>query len=103
MALDEYSVRTASAFEDDLDRAVSYYLRQSGPQSATRFLDEYDSFRETVSLLPGHGTPVGDSGLRWRPIGVFVVIYMVAEQDRSVMLLRLYYLSSNWKERILSS
>lgn len=64
MDLPEYTVKTTEAFEDDLDQATSYYLEQSGPQSTTRFLDEYDSFRETVSLLPMHGTTIGDSGLR---------------------------------------
>lgn len=103
MALSEAAVETTEQFEDDLDQAIRYYLEQSGPRSATRLLDEYDSFRETVALFPKHGTRLGESQIRWRALGVFVAIYFEDEDEEKATLLRLYYLSPNWKTRILES
>ena len=103
MGLNDYKVEVADAFADDVDEAVTYYETQSGKQSAARFLERYDSFLELVSTLPGHGSLVGDSGLRWRQLGVFVVIYKVDESEGVVTLLRLYYLSTNWCYHILGS
>lgn len=97
----EFDVVTTEAFADDLDEAVSYYLEQSGPNSAGRFLQLYDSFVDLVGRLPGHGSKVGDSGLRWRKLGVFVAIYAIEDTAHTVTLLCLYYLSSNWRQRLL--
>lgn len=96
-----YSVLATAAFEHDLDEAVAYYLEQSGPRSAASFLGRYDSFRDLVAVLPGHGSRVGDSGLRWRKLGTFVVIYAADEERQEVQLLRLYYISSDWRHRLL--
>lgn len=105
-----YDVVATSLFEADLDSAVAYYLEQAGPRSAARFLDKYDAFRGLVAALPGHGSPVGDSGLRWRQLGMFVMVYSVrpvkpesqsGERGGTVTLLRLYYVSQGWHRRVL--
>jgi plasmid stabilization system protein ParE len=101
MASPSYEVVVTPSFEKDLDAAVRYYLEQSGPISAGRLMDEFDSFRRLVAALPGHGSRVGDSGLRWRRLGVFVAVYGVDDDERVVTLLRLYYVSSDWRRRVL--
>lgn len=95
-----YEVVAAAAFEGDLADARDYYLDQAGPRSASRFLDSYDAFCGLVAQLPGHGAPVGDSGLRWRQLGVFVAVYAVDEEPCRVTLLRLLYLRSSWWARL---
>lgn len=101
MALRSYQVVVADAFADDLEQALIYYERQSGPQSAECFLGKYDSFIELVSRIPGHGSLIGDSGLRWRQLDVFIAVYEEDEIEHVVTVLRLYYLSTNWRHRIL--
>lgn len=103
MSSNNYKVVVANAFADDIEEAVTYYETQSGKKSAARFLEKYDSFLELVSRLPGHGPLIGDSGLRWRQLGVFIVVYKVDEANSLVILLRLYYLSTNWRYHILGS
>lgn len=103
MGSNNYQVVVANAFADDIEEAVTYYETQSGKKSAARFLEKYDSFLGLVSRLPGHGPLIGDSGLRWRQLGVFIVVYRVDEANNLVTLLRLYYLSTNWRYRILGS
>lgn len=95
-----HEVLTTERFERDLEDAAHYYLEQSGPLSAGRFLDDYDSFVSLVAAFPGHGSPIGDSGLRWRKLGVFVAVYCEREEDGAILLLRLYHISSNWKHHI---
>ena len=95
----ELSVRATNAFLKDLEAAATYHLENAGPISASRFLDEYDSFRSLVSTFPGHGSPVGDSGLRWRKVGAFVAVYVEDSSSQEVLLLRLYYMTSNWRAR----
>ena len=76
-------------------------MEHVGERSARRFLDEYDKFCNLVSVFPGYGSPVGDTSLRWRRVGVFVAVYSEDDEAGEVVLLRLYYLSSNWRRRAL--
>lgn len=48
-----YSVWASGPFEDDLDAAVSWRLREVGPASAGRLLDAYDEMVESIGLFPG--------------------------------------------------
>lgn len=97
-----YRLLATAAFEGDLDAAVTYYLEQAGPKSAARFLDKYDTFCELAATLPRHGSLIGDSGLRWRQLDVFIVVYSIDDEEGLASLLRLYYLSSDWRARTLS-
>ena len=103
MDSNNYRVEVTDAFADDIEEAVTYCETQSGKQSAARFLQRYDSFLELVFMLPGHGSLIGDSGLRWRQLGVFIAVYQVDEAGSVVTLLRLYHLSTNWRYHILGS
>lgn len=96
-----WRVLATDEFEGDLDEAVAYYLLASGPDSARRLLDAYDEMRGRLAALPGHGSNVGAGGLRWVRLGTFTAVYEANEGERVVTLLRLFYMTSNWRERIL--
>lgn len=97
--MSRHEVVATKRFECDLEDAARFYLEQSGVLSARLFLDDYDSFVNLAAAFPGHGSPIGESGLRWRKLGVFVVVYC-EQEDGAVLLLRLYHISSNWRHRI---
>lgn len=97
MGSDAYRVEVTESFRDDLEAAVAYYREASGPRSAARFLTSYESFVDLVEQIPGHGTPIEDTPLRWRKVGVFIAVYLASEDPGTVMLLRLFYMSSNWR------
>ena len=99
--MSELRVRATECFAQDLEDSASYYLERAGEQGARRFLDEYDRFCNLVSAFPRYGSPVGDTDLRWRKVGVFVATYRENTDEGEVMLLRLYYLSSNWRKHAL--
>ena len=99
----ELAVRATDRFAQDLDDSVAYYLEHAGEQSARHFLDEYDKFCDLVSAFPGYGSIVGDTDLRWRKVGVFVAVYSRDADAGEVVLLRLYYLSSNWRREVLGT
>jgi plasmid stabilization system protein ParE len=99
--LGELHVRATDRFAQDLEDSASYYLERAGMQAARRFLDEYEKFCSLVSAFPGYGSPVGDTDLRWRKVGVFIAVYRVFAEEGEVVLLRLYYLSSNWRKHAL--
>ena len=103
MALREPAVRATGRFAQDLDDSVKYYLEHAGERSARRFLDEYDKFCDLVSTFPGYGPVVGDTDLRWRKVGVFVAVYSTDADAGEVVLLRLYYLSSDWRREVLGN
>lgn len=98
-----WRVLATDEFEGDLDEAAAYYLQASGPGSARRLLDAYDEMRGRLATLPGHGSNVGASGLRWVRLGTFTAVYEINESERVVTLLRLFYMTSNWRERILGA
>lgn len=93
----EYRINVTKSFSEDLDASVSYYLKVSGPRSAKHFLESYDSFVNLLEVLPGHGSLIEGTPLRWRKVGVFVVVYLVDDASHVVTLLRMYYVSSDWR------
>ena len=97
----EYDLRATERFAQDLEDSVTYYLERVGESGARRFLDEYDTFCDLVSAFPGYGSQVGDTGLRWRKIGVFIAVYSENAEEGEVVLLRLFYLSSTWRSKAL--
>ena len=97
----ERRLRATARFAQDLEDSASYYLEHAGKQGARRFLDDYDKFCNLVSAFPGYGSPVGNTDLWWRKVGVFVAVYREDTTKEEVLLLRLYYLSSNWRKHAL--
>lgn len=101
MSSSGYTVRYASSFADDLERAVAYYREKSGDRAANRFIDDYERVVGLLESMPGYGSPIGDTGLRWAHIGVFDAVYHTEEGTRTVTLMRLFYCRADWKARLL--
>lgn len=96
-----FSVKATAHFEDDLGAAYRYYLRQAGRKSASKFLDEYDLTISRLKVMPTAAVRVGEADLHWCPIGSFIAIFSVDSDAGEVMLERLLYMSSDWRQRIL--
>ena len=99
--MEHFSVKVTGAFEQDLAIAYGYYQTQAGPQSANRFLDEYDLTVERLSVMPSAAVKLAQTGYLWCPIGSFTAVFSIDDDNHIVYLLRLFYMSSNWKHRIL--
>ncbi|MDO4797007.1 MAG: type II toxin-antitoxin system RelE/ParE family toxin [Coriobacteriales bacterium] len=97
----ELGVRATDLFSRDLENAAAYYLQRAGERSASRFLSSFDEFCHLVAVFPGYGALVGDTELRWRKLGAFVAIYYEDKEAGEVILLRLYYISSDWRHLAL--
>lgn len=96
-----FKVKATAHFEEDLTSAYRYYQRQAGPISATRFLDEYDLTVSRLQAMPTAAVKIGDTGLYWCPIGSFTAVFSIDSKKKVVILERLFYMTSDWKRRIL--
>lgn len=96
-----FRVVATDLFEDDLDAVLSYRLDTTGAASAKDFLDEYDAMCGLLAEFPGYGANVFETQYRWRPLKRFVAVYAVDEERSIVTLLRLFYMSSDWRDRLL--
>ena len=97
----EFDVKATAHFEEDLALAWRYYRDMAGDKSAGKFLDEYDLTVARLSTMPTAAVKIGDTGLLWCPIGSFVAVFSVDVANRMVVLNRLFYMTSDWKRRIL--
>ena len=93
-------VEATASFERSLGEAVGYYVTQTVPGSASSFLDKYAELCVLLGAFPRHGSPVGDSGLWWRSLGVFTAVYDIDNEIGHVRLLELHYSKSNWRWRV---
>lgn len=98
MASERYEVAAAASFEEDLAVATSHMVERGGASAARRFLDRYAELRLLLGVFPGHGSPVGADGLRWRELSPCTAVYEYSDATHTVTLLRLHYRSSNWRE-----
>jgi plasmid stabilization system protein ParE len=101
MASRNYEVRATASFAADLRESTAYYLERAGERSAGRFLEDYEGFCRLAAAVPGHGSLIADTSLRWRKVGAFIAVYDVDDGARTVTLLRLYHMSANWRPRAL--
>ena len=96
-----YKVCATASFEEDLAIAYRYYQRQAGFQSALRFLGEYDLTVSRLQATPTAAVKISNTKLYWCPIGSFTAVFSIDGRRKKVILERLFYMSSNWKRRIL--
>ena len=54
-----------------------------------------------MGTLPGYGANVHGTPYRWHPLRSFVAAYLVDEDAGTVTLMRLLYVSSDWRARLL--
>ena len=97
----EYDVKATAHFEEDLAVAYRYYRSRAGERSAGKFLDEYDLTVERLRAMPTAAVRIGGTGLLWCPVGSFVAVFTIDVESLVVVLNRLFYMSSDWKRRIL--
>lgn len=97
-----FEVKATAHFEEDLTSAYRYYQRQAGPNSAAKFLDEYDLTVSRLQTMPTAAVKIGDTELHWCPIGSFTAVFSIDSKKKIVVLKRLFYMTSNWKRRILN-
>ncbi len=100
--LSSYEVRVTGHFEDDLDAALEWRLREVGRSSALRLYNAYLSKIAPLETFPLMGGRVEDFPYRWTAIERYVAVYAVDEEARTVTLLRLFHMSSDWRARLLA-
>lgn len=101
-ALPSYEARVAGRFENDLDTALEWRLREVGRSSAAKLYDAYLSTIRLLETFPLMGGRVEDSPYRWAAIERYVAIYAVDESAHTVTFLRLFHMSSDWRARLLA-
>ncbi|MCU7374562.1 type II toxin-antitoxin system RelE/ParE family toxin [Paucibacter sp. O1-1] len=72
--------------EQDVAKALDFYLRQAGVTVAERFLDEFERAADLVVKQPGLGTPVGH-GRRSLPLRIFPYVLVYLDLGSSVRIL----------------
>ena len=97
----KYDVEAALSFEEDLTTAVEFMLKASGANAAKRFLDRYAEMCLLLQVFPYHGSPVGADDLLWRELRPFTAVYEIDAEAHRVLLLRLHYHSSNWRNELM--
>ncbi len=98
-----FAVEATGPFDADLEAAASWRLANVGPLSATRLLDAYDALVAAVGEFPLMAGSVEGTPYRWRALERYVVVYSVDEVARKVTLMRLFYISANWRAKLLAS
>lgn len=98
--VDQFVVVASALFEDDLDAAVRYRKQAAGKHAALRLLDSYEEVVERLESFPSYGPRLREN-LRWCEIDGFVAIYEVDTDAHRAILHRFYYMTSDWKRRIL--
>jgi hypothetical protein len=96
-----FDVKATAHFEEDLAIAYRYYRSKAGEGRASKFLDEYDLTVARLKTMPTAAVRIGNTGLLWCPVGSFIAVFSVDAANRVVVLNRLFYMTSDWKRRIL--
>lgn len=97
-----YEILATRRFEDDLDTALSWRLREVGRSSAARLYSTYLSKFDTLETFPLLGGRVEGSEYRCTAIGGYIAVYSVDEAARVVTLMRLFHMSADWRARLLA-
>ena len=98
-----FVVETTEPFDDDLRAAASWRLTNVGLSSAARFLDAYDALVAAIGEFPLMAGSVEGTLYRWRALERYVAVYVVDEDARMVTLMRLFYISADWRAHLLAS
>lgn len=103
-----YEVVTTAEFEACLNEAVSFRIENYGMRSARRLLDAVDSSTELLSTMPAMGhyvdrdsNALAPDALRWIRIDNYFAVYRVITREEVVVLLKLFFATSNWRRRVL--
>lgn len=97
-----YEIRVTRAAERDIGSAVDYIDRVLlNPQAADELLDEMERAVSGLADFPKmHGLaddPVLKSwGVRFLPVKSYMVFYVIAEESRTVFVVRFLYGKRDW-------
>ena len=92
-------------FEDDVDVVVDWYLDQSTPDSAERFLKELQRSITFIRKMPG-AAPFAEPGVRCKPLATFPHSIYYEFEDEYVYVFGVFDQRRNpdlWKERVRKS
>ncbi len=101
MPAEPWSVRAAADFEAALRDEYENRLLSEGLDYAESLLDEYERLLKKLTEFPEWCPPIDGVNARWTRLGRFVVVFSTDRERHVVHLLRLYYLSSDWRAKLL--
>ena len=92
--------------EQDIERAVSHYLKEAGPESAVAFVDALEKATAHISRHPGYGSSkyaveLRIPGLRHWPLRKFPYLILYVEFETVVEVWRILHAHSDipaWME-----
>ncbi len=101
-------VQVSEEFAGRLDEAVAYRVNNYGLRSARKLIDSVDAIRNLLvgSLLMGalvdsDAQTTDTRPLRWVRVDSYIAIYRADPDAKTVVLLTLFYATSNWRRRVL--
>lgn len=101
MAQKQFEVVVTAPFVEDLLLAKNHLYEEVGPMSSRRLTDEFEIVVSNLKVLPSAGIRIKGTDYLWSPLGAFVAVYSIREKESVVYLERLFYISSDWKDKIL--
>ena len=103
-----FSVVTTPEFDTRLEEAVKHRIELHGLRSARMLLDDFEASSERLAMTPRMGAKIESTekraekdALRWIRIASYIATYRIHSDKKQVVLLGLFYATSNWKRRIL--
>ena len=97
-----YSINITEPAESDLLEAASYIAEQLlNPSAAGRLLDDVENAIYSLSDMPQRHALVNDevlarSGIRFMPVGNYLVFYIIREEKKTVVIQRVLYGRRDW-------
>ena len=102
-------VLPSEEFAARLDEAIAYRVDNYGLRSARKLVNSVDAIRELLAKSPLMGALVDSDArttdtrpLRWVRIDSYIAIYRANPDAQTVVLLTLFYATSNWRRRVLA-
>ncbi len=101
-------VQVSEEFAVRLDEAVAYRVDNYGLRSARKLIDSVDAIRKLLVGSPLMGALVDSDAqatdtrpLRWVRVDSYIAIYRAGRDTQTLVLLTLFYVTSNWRRRVL--
>ena len=82
--------------DEDIEKAIAFYLSEAGTEIATEFLDRFEEALKTISRHPAIGSPryghdLSIQGLRHLPMKKFPYLIFYLERDTHIELARVLH------------
>ncbi len=99
----KYQVHITQRAERDLDQALDYIeFSLKNPRAADSLLDEAEAVLASLDQMPARYAVVNDKilsawGIRYVQIKKYLAFYIIAEETRTVHIIRFLYGKSDWR------